>query len=769
MSNIYNVVGKCGPFDIVSTPTDSCVGLMDSNKSWVISPKLGFTSFKDFDDGLIIGFRPASDGYSWVVVDYHGNPITDERFNFIEKAGEGYFRVERGSRQNIMRRDGTIVLKEWPHRVGHVQEGYFSYGYTRRKTKTTPTRYEDGVAHVSGVIVFPPIFGIIRYEDGALNAEIDESRYIIHNGALYDPQERHYPDKQSTSLGETIEKVLNWILPGLQFYYRDTDADIDVEAQYPIGHVLRSGFYVDMSTKLQKPAQKTRFIIASAHAAQLFSDDIEYYKKHLACLSPNAMQWRHAVIHYNAWFKVLDIYRLDGLTQILLLHIPESLSHRVDCSEEIIRFINSKGISGLNLIEHARQSLEDKMKEVTHPRSHDLKLVELMHQPIGYDKEGKAYPLLPDLTPGTPESRAYNHTIHRLADDLDIVWEVDGFPWQGIVGSVCDGCIYANGANDMPFGCGRLFQKSFRTNYTNGTCQYFKYSLFEPSLFESLATYRREKKAESEAKVSGRYAINLLLDFIKEKLDGEIDNLINFDFYSLKDDQKYGPLIGQGSSENFAIIKSIMEVAFGDYWPDLNVESLDNCIYQTGMLINHGRLLGGLGDGSGITAQEVCGVKDHIKELAKEIHFLDGTIGNYVVWPNKGMLSRFHDDYKMRGYIDRLFIAIYEVMSNAPKQNYDVRNLLYKNRKLMADYKGEDGFRKFMKISLLEAFLDENGKPRLFFEGVSISARDFNPFRLSPAIEEYHAFFSKAIPARTRAIIALLKEKLSYLGKGYKR
>ena len=34
---------------------------------------------------------------------------------------------------------------------------------------------------------------------------------------------------------QEIEKNINWILPGCQLFYRDTDADIDVEKFYPIG------------------------------------------------------------------------------------------------------------------------------------------------------------------------------------------------------------------------------------------------------------------------------------------------------------------------------------------------------------------------------------------------------------------------------------------------------------------------------------------------------------------------------------------------------
>ena len=40
-----------------------------------------------------------------------------------------------------------------------------------------------------------------------------------------------------------FEKSINWILPGCQLFYRDTDADIDVQKSYQVGSVIRAGFF----------------------------------------------------------------------------------------------------------------------------------------------------------------------------------------------------------------------------------------------------------------------------------------------------------------------------------------------------------------------------------------------------------------------------------------------------------------------------------------------------------------------------------------------
>lgn len=761
-------LGELGPFKIVGDRSMKYhnVGLVDNNRKMIISPDMGYQSFIDYHDGLIIANKPSKNGPGWMVIDYLGNPIS-EGYTFIRYAGEGCYDVEKGSRHNLMRRDGSFVLEEWPHRVSLVYNGYFTFGNTIRKTKTTPTRYVEGLAHVSGLIVFPMIFEGLHNSgnDGVIfSAKYNGEQMFVHSGAVYDPSKKHYPSLEPESLesrfGDLIEKSMNWIIPGLQFFYRDTDAPIDIEAQYPIGKVIRSGFFVDMSAKLLKPAHKTRFLIAAAHAAHIgaFSSDEE--KKTALGYSPKAEEWNHAVLHKNTWLKVLDVYRVGDVTQIFLLQIPQTAAKFLGDEKTFFKFVDGAGADDTSIVDMARQSLDTKLRDMVHPRSLDTDFTKRMHHPIGYDANGLPYSLDADLTPymndvtlsdGTP-GLFYSRYIHGLAEDQDVVMEFDGFPWQGVVGSVCEGCMYASGTNGKPFGCGRLFEKDFRTNYIKGDCIYFKKSLPQESLFE----YRERIKREKVSKKVGTYAERLLQEFIDERLGGNIDALATFDFSTFKGDPKYGGLKGPDMVANFAIVKSIMEEAFGEYWPDLNVDSLDVYTYQTGTLINTQRL-------AGLRIAErkfKCLTDSSLIDMAEDLHSLITTIGNYMVWPNKALMHNLYDTSKMRGYIDRLFTAMYDVANNAPKQNMDVKAALYKNRKLMKDYQGVEGFHKFMKVSLLEDFLDENGIPKLLFDGISNAAKDYNPMLLPAAIKQYHDFMAPFIHKRTLEIVKIIKTKM---------
>lgn len=411
------------------------------------------------------------------------------------------------------------------------------------------------------------------------------------------------------------------------------------------------------------------------------------------------------------------------------------------------------------------------MKQLVHPRSMDTDWVALMSRPIGFTLKGQPYSLAPDYTLDEDpfsghkniidHNRHFCYVIHDLADDRDIVQDYDGFPWRGVVGSVCDGCMYAKGTNGRPFGCGRLFQESFRKSYINGRCDYWKFNLETESWFECRSRMEREKAEEHQAKTSSSYAAKLVMDFIAEHLEGKIDNLLKFDFHSLREDKKYGPIKGPTMIQNYAIVKSIIEIVFGEYWPALNVETLDSYQYQIGTIIHYQRLAGARIADRRFKALDAHCPDEELIDMAEELFSHCYTLGDFIVWPNKAIMANMFDDSKMRGYIDRMFIAMYDVMTDAKKQNMDVKAALYKNRKLMKDYQGKEGFVAFMNNFLLEEFIGIDGVPKLLFDGISNSARDFRLELLPEALRQYHDFMVPMVERRSQRILNALKTKLN--------
>ncbi len=131
-----------------------------------------------------------------------------------------------------------------------------------------------------------------------------------------------------------IEAIINATFPGLMFFCRDLDLDEQLIAKYKPDQILMERGFTDMSQKLGGLAKNCRYLIASANA------------KNAGLFNPDAAEFGHAMLQSNSFFKVLDIQKQNGKTQILLLHIPEEgvelfVRSKISVEEEIIE----KGIA----------------------------------------------------------------------------------------------------------------------------------------------------------------------------------------------------------------------------------------------------------------------------------------------------------------------------------------------------------------------------------------------------------------------------------------
>lgn len=201
-----------------------------------------------------------------------------------------------------------------------------------------------------------------------------------------------------------LERCINWILPGCQLFYRDTDADIDVGKTYPLGAVIRAGFFIDVTIKAQRPVTKFRYIIASAHCAKLCE----------AMDDEDVKRWRLCTLHFNSYFKVMDIYEKDGVTQIFLLHIPYR-SVPFFRAENSLNFI--QGASQTNLVDVARKSLDTKLQMEVFADTAEPDLLERMHEPVGLDNEGD--PVTMDFIIAPPNVEMLSNLVRKMGEDLD--------------------------------------------------------------------------------------------------------------------------------------------------------------------------------------------------------------------------------------------------------------------------------------------------------------------------------------------------------------
>ena len=652
----------------------------------------------------------------WFLLDKNGNQV-GERYSYIEEWGEGFYKAEQGIKKNILRPDGSIVLKNWHNDVFKVQKGFFLFSNTIRKSKTNPkTRYTYGVANVNGDVIFPMIFDRAHWmEKGdAIYAEIGTQPYIITlDGSIYDPARGHLPKKVSIDYKDFFEKFANWTLPGLQFFYRDTDAPVIVDTTYHVGDVLRAGFFVDVTTKLQKPAHKTRFLIASAHAAMMCEIP------ELCQENPNVKNWNLCTLHFNSYFKVMDVYEKEGVKQVFLLHIPGAAAFFLGHDETAMNFVNEATGQETTLIEMARRSLDEKMKMEVHPRSLDKDFVERMHHPIGLDEE--YYPVNPNAQEEPTDGPIANLSsmIHKLANDADLkdfINVEDNFPYRGVSGTVCEGCIYANGIQGKGEGCGRLFIKSFRERYLKGRCEYRKTDIAKPSFFEEMDMYHKKIEKEKVEKACDTYALNKLNKFVAERLDGDIKKLKDFDFYTLREDTEFGDERVSVVGLDSILMKSVLTLAFADTYPDFTYESMDKHKYKPDT-INITNTIFGINFEDYYKALETydapAELRERVVRFGKKVH----TIGNTMVLPSGLTLMR-NTKPLGRGYCDVFLAEFYKMMIGAKKCNMKMFDALNLKKKEVATFRTEDNFNHIVHELMLEDFLDEEGKPKQVFQGL---------------------------------------------------
>ena len=90
---------------------------------------------------------------------------------------------------------------------------------------------------------------------------------------------------------------------------------------------------------------------------------------------------------------------------------------------------------------------------------------------------------------------------------------------------------------------------------------------------------------------------DLILQFIDEKLDGNIENLSNFDLLLLSEDRKFGCNKRSFDCDDTNIARAIYVIVFEDVWPELSYESFVSKKYRGDTINTFGTLFGEIDKG----------------------------------------------------------------------------------------------------------------------------------------------------------------------------
>ena len=342
----------------------------------------------------------------------------------------------------------------------------------------------------------------------------------------------------------------------------------------------------------------------------------------------------------------------------------------------------------------------------------------------------------------TPYTIICPHCKTRLFVNMDknIPHELDDFTWTGQKNTVCDGCIFSETINFKGDGCCKHGSRAFLYRIILGVCRDYKKDTFSLSCNEELVKSRTEKAKEINAKITEEYAIHLVNDFIQEKLNGELHNLMSFDFNSLKDDDKYG---GYNVPEKSHILKALMTLIFSDTWNNISYHAFDIYEYEVEM-VNTFTMLLGHPIADTFRSLKIFRPSSEILDRIYNFYRLSHTIGNYVVMPGGTLSLRKHLPRKFR-YIDAFFKAFKQAFFDYKSGNLNLVQNIKHNNKRFEKYNSEQGFTQMFHNLFLSSYIDSNGNPMSLFDGIWIDEKFLERERLFEAIEQYFNFCEHVI------------------------
>lgn len=167
-----------------------------------------------------------------------------------------------------------------------------------------------------------------------------------------------------------IEEIYNNTFAGLTLFYRDATLSESLISKYKVGQILNERGFTDMSYKGGGLTTNFRYLIASSKAKNMGAINIESAKS------------GHVLLSSNAFFKVLDIYKIGDKTQVFLLEIPaNAIDFFAGVTSNIEEDITAK----------ARESFEVKINSEPIPELQTIEWKERTEFPIGMTDKGEFF------------------------------------------------------------------------------------------------------------------------------------------------------------------------------------------------------------------------------------------------------------------------------------------------------------------------------------------------------------------------------------------
>jgi hypothetical protein len=200
-----------------------------------------------------------------------------------------------------------------------------------------------------------------------------------------------------------LKTIYNETFSGLKLFYRDTNLPENLISNYRVGQIIQEKGFTDMTSLGGGLSGNFRYLIASAHP------------KDLSKFNPDSAKMGHFLLDSIAYFKVLDIQKIDNKTQVFLLSIPDN---------SISLFKNSTSNLEEEIVEKARKKFIDKINATLIPELQTEDWKERTKTPIGMNDNGELF---------FDDSKIKAESLKRIEIDIEKkTIEINKKPWWKI-------------------------------------------------------------------------------------------------------------------------------------------------------------------------------------------------------------------------------------------------------------------------------------------------------------------------------------------------
>ena len=262
-------------------------------------------------------------------------------------------------------------------------------------------------------------------------------------------------------------------------------------------------------------------------------------------------------------------------------------------------------------------------------------------------------------------------------------------------------------------------------------------------------------------------AKSLITSFVEERLQGNLNELIRFDFAELRGDKKYGVCNGNSfDCDNTNLAKAIYLLVFDDVWNDLSFFSLENGMYRGDTINSFNTTFGKVVTTGGYAGLNRFKPDESLQEKVLKFHSLYHTIGNFIVLPNarvvRHTLNTFRGSYyQWRDYTDKFVGALHLLLTGKLSANNELfHQLISANIKDFEPYYHQEGFELLMDKLLLNDYIDQDGKPKQLFDVIYHWDKRLTRDMYLRHVNQYLSFCESFIENRGAKMVKILASKL---------